>query len=75
MRKGLKGSDLYAELDLSPEHELYLQHLAQRQRGQMRLKLSAGQVDEMVRQFMDSHGGATVCPPAYACKSRQYHLR
>ena len=75
MRKGLKGLDLPVELDPSPEHELYLQHLAERQRGQMRLKLSAGEVDEMVRQFMDSRGGATVCPPAYACKSRQYHLR
>lgn len=75
MRKGLKGFDLPAELDLSLEHELYLQHLAQRQRGQMRLKLSVGQIDEMVRQFIDSHGGTTACPPAYACKSRQYHLR
>ena len=75
MRKGLKGFDLPAELDLSLEHELYLQHLAQRQRGQMRLKLSVGQVDEMVRQFINSHGGTTSCPPAYACKSRQYHLR
>jgi len=75
MRKGLKRLDLPVELDLSPENELYLQHLAQRQRGQGRLKLSENQVDEMVRQFMDSHGGATVCPPAYACKSRQYHLR
>jgi hypothetical protein len=75
MRKGIKGTDISVEMDLSPEHELYLQHLAQRQRGQMRLKMSAGQVDEMVRQFIDSHGGATACPPAYACKSRQYHLR
>lgn len=75
MRKGSKGFDLSVELDPSPEHELYLQHLAQRQRGQMRLKLSTGQVDEMVRQFKRSHGGATECPPAYACKSRQYHLR
>jgi len=75
MRKGLKGPDLSVEVDPSPEHELCLQHLAQRQRGQMRLKLSSGQVEELVRQFMDSHGGATVCPPAYACKSRQYHLR
>jgi hypothetical protein len=75
MRKGIKGGDLSVEMDLSPEHELYLQHLAQRQRGQMRLKMSAGQVDEMVRQFIDSHGGTTACPPAYACKSRQYHLR
>ncbi len=75
MRKGPKGLDLSVEMDLSPEQELYLQHLAQRQRGQMRLKLSAGEVDEMVRQFMESHGGATVCPPAYACKSRQYHRR
>ena len=75
MRKGLKRFDLPAELDLSSEHELYLQHLAQRQRGQMRLKLSAGQVDEMVRQFIDAHGGTTACPTAYACRSRQYHLR
>jgi hypothetical protein len=75
MRKGIKGADLSVEMDLSPEHELYLQHLAQRQRGQTRLKMSAGQVDEMVRQFIDSHGGTTACPPAYACKSRQYHLR
>ncbi len=74
MRKGLKRFDLSADLDQSPEHELYLEHLAQRHRGQMRLKLSAGEVDEMVRQFMGSHGGATVCPPAYACKSRQYRL-
>ena len=41
MRKGIKGADLSVEMDLSPEHELYLQHLAQRQRGQMRLKMSA----------------------------------
>ena len=74
MRKGPKGFDVSVELEPSPEHELYLQHLAQRQRGQMRLKLSAGQVDDMVRQFKNSHG-ATECPPAYACKSRQYHLR
>lgn len=75
MRKGPKGSDLFVALESSPDHQLYLQHLAQRQRGQMRLKLSTGQVDEMVRQFIDLHGGATECPPAYACKSRQYHLR
>ena len=75
MRKGFKGFDLPVAVDPSPEHELYLQHLTQRQRGQMRLKLSAGEVDEMVRQFIDSHGGTTACPPAYACKSRQYRLR
>ena len=75
MRKEFKGSDLAVEVDLSPDQELYLQHLAQRHRGEMRLKLSAGQVKEMVRRFIDLHGGATACPPAYACKSRQYHLR
>ena len=75
MRKGFKGLDPFIEVDLLPESALYLQHLAQRERGRMRLKMSAGEVDEMVRQFKDAHGGGTVCPPAYACRSRQYHVR
>ncbi len=75
MRKGLKGFDLPVGVDLSPEHELYLQHLAQRQRGQMRLKLTAADIDKMVAQFVASHGSVTVCPPAYACTSRPSNLR
>jgi hypothetical protein len=75
MRKGFKGLDPSLDADLLPESALYLQHLAQRERGQMRLKISADEVDAMVRQFKDTHGGATVCPPAYACRSRQYHVR
>jgi hypothetical protein len=63
------------DADVLPEHELYMQHLAQRQRGQTRLKLSAADIDKMVAQFVASHGSVTVCPPAYACTSRQYHLR
>lgn len=74
MRTGLKG-DSSVEANPPPDHELYMDHLSQRQRGQMRLKLSAADVDKMVAQFVASHGSVTVCPPAYACKSRQYNLR
>ncbi|HEX4173865.1 MAG TPA: hypothetical protein VHY82_15460 [Acetobacteraceae bacterium] len=75
MRKGIRRVSPSVGIDVAPEHELYAQNLAQRQRGQMRLKLSAAEIDEMVTQFVASRGSVTVCPPAYVCTSRQYHPR
>jgi hypothetical protein len=75
MRKGLRRITPSSGVDATPEDELYTENLAQRQRGQMRLKLSAAEIDDMVAQFVTSRGSVTVCPPAYACTSRQYHPR
>jgi hypothetical protein len=75
MRKGTRRLTPPIGVDAAPEHELYMQNLAQRQRGQMRLRLSAAEIDNMVAEFVASRGSVTVCPPAYVCTSRQYHPR
>lgn len=75
MRKGPGRITASIDVDVAPEHELYIRNLAQRQRGQMRLRLSAAEIDSMVEQFVAARGSVTVCPPAYVCTSRQYHPR
>ena len=57
------------------ETELQTLHVTQRERCGARLGIDAATIERMVREFTKSHGGVTLCPPAYAATSRQYNLR
>lgn len=75
MPKGIRPVAPSTAVDVAPEHELYMQNLTQRRRGQMRLRLTPAEVDSMVAEFVASRGNVKICPPAYLCTSRQYHPR
>jgi hypothetical protein len=53
---------------------LEAQHVALRSRCEARLGLTNKAIEQMVGDYLASHGSATICPVAYATASRQYHL-
>ncbi len=56
------------------EHDLDMLHVMQRDHCGARLGLTAATIEQMVNTFVATHGGVTICPPAYAATSRQYNL-
>jgi hypothetical protein len=55
------------------EQALHQQHAEDRRQSNMRLHISAEDMERMVTQFVASHGGVTMCPPTYAAPSPHYH--
>ena len=52
---------------------------AQRQRGHKQprrapLEISAGDMEQMVKDFAATRGAVVMCPPAYAVQSDQYRI-
>ena len=60
-----------ADLPRLVEEELHRRHIEHRQRCGLRLGMSEAAVGKMVESFINSHGGVTQCPTAYAVMSRQ----
>jgi hypothetical protein len=56
------------------EHDLDMLHVMQRDHCGARLGLTAATIEQMVNTFVTTHGGVTICPPAYAATSPQYNL-
>jgi hypothetical protein len=57
------------------DEALQAQHVMLRDRCEARLRLSSAEIEKMVKDFLTSHGSATMCPTAYAMPSQQYRLR
>jgi hypothetical protein len=75
MRKKLGNPGSSADQPDLMETDLQTRHVAQRERCGARLGMTEDAIERMVNEFAKSHGGVTLCPPAYAATSRQYNLR
>jgi hypothetical protein len=58
----------------SDEEQLHHGNLNDRQRCRARLATTESAMNQLVADFLASHGGAAVCPTAYAVLSRQYRV-